>query len=134
MYISETIMSFLSFGFSFKDLYEASALAKLDNIFLSFLEECSPYLAKNLKTARHSILAPYAESTLLLDLAPYVEDFLGILFHIEKEIQSLQNNSFHLAPLYRCKRLFVQRQAAKAFSKEEAQKFDGVELKEKVGA
>ncbi|MBA3813884.1 MAG: anhydro-N-acetylmuramic acid kinase [Alphaproteobacteria bacterium] len=116
---------FLSFNFSFHDLYDASALEKLDNIFLSFLEEHSLDLTTRLKNARQSSLTKMEESALLIDLAPHVEDFMGIFFGIEKEIQTLQDLTYHLAPLYRCKRLFVQRQAAKAYSQEEAQRFDG---------
>jgi NADPH-dependent glutamate synthase beta subunit-like oxidoreductase len=125
-------MSFLSFKFSFDDLYDPSALEKLDYIFLAFLEEYSSSLTNRLKQARK--LAPHTteESALLLDLAPYVEDFLGILFCIESEIQDLQNKTFHLAPLYRCKRIFVQRQAAKAFSKEATQRFNGAHLQQEI--
>src|SRR5437868_1109191 len=105
-------MTFLSFGFSFDDLYKTSALERLDKIFLSYLAEGSPDLKNRLKSARHSVPRKSEESALLLDLAPYVEDFIGTFFCIEQEIQSLQDHTFYLAPLYRCKRLFVQRQAA----------------------
>lgn len=125
-------MTFLSFNFSFEDLHNPSALEKLDGIFLSFLKECSPDLINRLRKARQSVPIPREESALLLDLAPYVEDFIGTFFSIEQEIQSLQNLAFHLAPLYRCKRLFVQRQAAKVFSKEEAQRFDGPHLQQEI--
>lgn len=123
---------FLSFNFSFEDLHNPSALEKLDGIFLSFLKECSPDLINRLRKARQSVPIPREESALLLDLAPYVEDFIGTFFSIEQEIQSLQNHTFHLAPLYRCKRLFIQRQAAKVFSKEEAQRFDGPHLQQEI--
>lgn len=125
-------MTFLSFNFSFEDLHHSLALEKLDGIFLSFLAERSSDLAHRLINARHSSPTKIEESALLLDLAPYVEDFLGTFFSIELEIQSLQDHSFHLAPLYRCKRLFVQRQAAKAFSKEDAQNFDGLGLQQTI--
>lgn len=122
----------LPFGFSFADLYKTSALESLDKVFLSFLEESSPDLTNRLRHAREFTLPTTEESALLLDIAPYIEDFIGSFFSIEEEIQSLQNQTFHLAPLYRCKRLFVQRQAAKTFSKEEALAFNGSHLQEKI--
>lgn len=124
--------SFLSFGFTFKDLHDASALEKLDGIFLSFLKEGSSDLAERLKNARQTKPNPTEESALLLDLAPFVEDFIGNFFSLEREIQSLQDRTFHLAPLYRCKRLFIQRQAAKAFTKEDVQHFNGPHLQHKI--
>lgn len=118
--------------FSFHDLYDPLALEKLDHLFIAFLEDCSPDLTERLRRTRKSTLTPTEESALLLDLAPYVEDFLGNLFCIEENIQALQNQTYHLAPLYRCKRLFVQRQAAKAFSKEDTQKFDAPGLQKEI--
>lgn len=127
-------MTFLSFGFSFDDLYKTSALEKLDGTFLSYLAEGSLDLTNRLKDARHSFPSKTTEIALLLDLAPYLEDFIGTFFGIEQEIQALQAQAFHLAPLYRCKRLFVQRQAAKAFSKDEALSFKGLELQQRIAA
>lgn len=125
-------MSFLSFNFSFQDLYDPTALEKLDGIFLSYLNERSINLVQRLKEARNVPLKKVEESCLLLDLAPHVEEFIAAFFKIEAHVHSLQDHTFHLAPLYRCKRQFVQRQAAKAFSKEEAQQFDGLDLRQKI--
>jgi NADPH-dependent glutamate synthase beta subunit-like oxidoreductase len=127
-------MPFLSFNFTFDDLHTPSALEKLDGIFLSYLEESSSDLAKRLKNDRLTLPTKIEESALLLDLAPYVEDFLSTLFRIEQETQSLQDLTYHLSPLYRCKRLFVQRQAAKTYTKEEVQQFDGRRLKQEITA
>lgn len=122
----------LPFGFTFKDLYDAAALEKLDGIFVSFLEENVSDLSKRLIEARQAKPTPTEESALLLDIAPYVEEFIGTFFSIEKAIHALQDATFHLAPLYRCKRLFVQRQAAKAFTKEDVLSFDGLDLQHKI--
>jgi hypothetical protein len=51
---------------------------------------------------------------LLVDLAPHVEDFVGELFGIQIELKALAEAHHALAPIYSCKRLFVQRKAAKA--------------------
>lgn len=119
------MMNFLSHNFSYPDLYDHSALERLDNLFLSSLEAD---LKNRLQYARKNHPDKITESALLLDLAPYVEDFIGMFFHVESDLQALQDKTYHLAPLYRCKRLFVQRQAAKAYSREEALTFDGLKL------
>lgn len=122
-------MTFLSLGFSFEDLYLVEGLERLDQTFLHDLQKTDEELALLLKKARETPLPSLDESGLLLELAPYVEDFIGRLFCVESELANLQSVAYALAPLYRCKRLFVQRHAAKAFSKEDAQKFEGHCLK-----
>src|SRR5207245_2834993 len=107
-------------------------LERLDQTFLTYLEEGNGGLALRLQKARQIIPSSLEESTLLLDLSPYLEDFLGTLFRIEKEVTALQSQAHTLAPLYRCKRLFVQRQAAKAFSQDHAKTFKGPELKDQL--
>ncbi len=123
-------MTFLSLPFSFKDLHTAEGLERLDQTFLSHLKEWDDNIAHRLSEARRFCLSSLEESALLLDLSPYVEDFISQLFSIKKEVSALQTQTYALAPLFRCKRIFVQRIAAQAFSKEEAQSFKGELLKE----
>jgi NADPH-dependent glutamate synthase beta subunit-like oxidoreductase/NAD(P)H-flavin reductase len=125
--------TFLSSNFTFADLYTREGLIRLDKQFVAYLEESDKSLAIRLKKGRENPPnTPLEESALLLDLAPYVEDFFGVLFSVEKEIADLQAQTHVLAPLYRCKRLFVQRQAAKAYSREEALSFDGEKLRQEL--
>lgn len=130
-------MTFLSFGFTFEDLLNHLKLRELDQVFCRYLKESDEGLAHRLELARNKGLPSLEESALILDLAPYVEDFLGDLFSIQKEIITLQERTYALASLYRAKRLFVQRVAAKAYSKEEALTFDGkalqAQLAQKMG-
>ncbi len=122
-------MTFLSLNFSFEDLYTSEGLARLDAAFLNYLHECDENLQARLQAARNIPPPPLEESALLIDLGPYVEDFIGQLFRIEKKISTLQEDIHHLNPLYKCKRVFIQRQAAKAYSREEALEFKGDVLK-----
>ncbi len=126
----EQIMTFLSLDFTFEDLHTSKGLLRLDQTFLNHLKECDESLAFRLSRARLTLPSSFEESALLLDLSPYVEDFISRLFCIEKELSNLQSQTYALAPLYRCKRIFVQRIAAKAFSKEDAQQFNGAQLKQ----
>ena len=103
----------LSFGLAFDDIYAHEGLAKIDSIFLKHLEETSPSLHERLVDARRnpSALAAKPASELIVELAPYVEDFIGTLFGIESELRELQARHHELAPLYSVKRKFVQRKA-----------------------
>ena len=47
-------------------------------------------------------------------VAPHLEGFLAELFAIRAPLAELAARHEELAPLYACKRLFVQRQALKA--------------------
>lgn len=112
-------------GFTFEDLLNPLKLRELDQAFCRHLKKSDEGLAHRLELARNKSLPSLEESALILDLAPYVEDFLGELFSIQKEVATLQEQTYALTPLYRAKRLFVQRVAVKAYSKDEALTFDG---------
>jgi NADPH-dependent glutamate synthase beta subunit-like oxidoreductase/NAD(P)H-flavin reductase len=73
--------------------------------------------------------AAKAESDLIVELAPELEDFIAELFGITDDVQSLRLRHDALAPLYEVKRLFVQRRAAKKYSPDQADSFDGDALR-----
>jgi NADPH-dependent glutamate synthase beta subunit-like oxidoreductase/NAD(P)H-flavin reductase len=116
----------LAHGLRFEDLYEPAGLARLDQLFIEALKASDESLAGRLLAARAApdALEPKAESQLLLDLAGHLEDFIGHLFGIAKELAALQARHSDLAPLFSVKRLFVQRQAIKAHKPEAAASFD----------
>ncbi len=117
----------LAFGLEFEDLYEHDGLRRLDAVFLAELAVAEPLLAHRLATARSApdTLQPLQESQLIIDLAPHLEDFIGLLFGIEPEIRALAERHYELAPLFSCKRLFVQRKAVQKYKAAEAAIFDG---------
>jgi len=120
-------MTQFAFGINFDDLYQRDGLLKLDLAFVETLKATDIVLFNRFVTARAEvkILSDKEHSQLLIDIAPHVEDFIGTLFGIEKEIQLLSERHHALAPLYACKRLFVQRRAAKALTPEEAGRVNG---------
>ena len=81
-----------AFGFSFPDLYDSGALARLDAAFLDFVAGADGGLSEKLAAARRepAALAAKEESELLLALAPHLEDFIARLFGIEGEVRALQ--------------------------------------------
>jgi NADPH-dependent glutamate synthase beta subunit-like oxidoreductase/NAD(P)H-flavin reductase len=121
----------LNFGMQFAQLYSREGLRKLDALFGQELGSSAPELLTQLQQARRDpeALTPLQESTLLIELGPYVEDFIAKLFHIEADVAALARQHHALAPLYVVKRQFVQRQAAKKIKAEEAESFDGPALR-----
>jgi NADPH-dependent glutamate synthase beta subunit-like oxidoreductase/NAD(P)H-flavin reductase len=120
----------LGFGLTFQDLYDRDGLIRLDQTFLAELQDSDVALYNRLVTARldPDVLDRKAESELLVDAAPHVEDFIGRLFGISAEIKALQTTHDELAPIYTVKRLFVQRRAVKGVSAEQAAGIDGPAL------
>jgi NADPH-dependent glutamate synthase beta subunit-like oxidoreductase/NAD(P)H-flavin reductase len=117
----------LAFGLAFDDLYRREGLVQLDAIFLDELRESAPALHARLLSARENpaSLNPKQNSDLIIELAPYLEDFLGRLFGIEPELAELQSRHSELAPLYLVKRRFVQRKALTGYTVERASAIDG---------
>ena len=126
----------LNFGMHFAQLYQRDGLLALDSQFLQELSAAAPALAEQLAAARLNpeALAPKAESALLIEVGPYVEDFIARLFRIEAAVGKLAQSHHDLAPLYVIKRQFVQRNAAKKISPEEAAEFDGSALRSQLEA
>ena len=115
----------LTHDLAFADLYASEGLARIDALFL---EGLAAELRQNLLAARAAPLAGKEESALLIELAPHLEDFIGHLFGIRRELQALAERHHALAPVFTCKRLFVQRQALKTYKPEAAAAFDGEAL------
>jgi NADPH-dependent glutamate synthase beta subunit-like oxidoreductase/NAD(P)H-flavin reductase len=120
----------LQHGLSFADLYDRDGLVRLDRAFVAHLAETDLGLHDRLMTARRDpdVIEGLDESSLLVDLAPHLEDFIGELFGIAAEVRALQARHHKLAPLYSVKRLFVQRRAVKGVKEADAMAIDGAGL------
>jgi len=126
----------LGFGLAFADLYRRDGLIRLDQQFARHLREVEPALADRFVEARADpdALAGKPESELLIALAPHLEDFLVELFGIHDAVARLAARTHELAPLYSCKRLFVQRKAMSRIKAEEAAAIDGRALEAQLAA
>ena len=126
----------LAYGFVFNDLYDHAGLLRIDAVFLEFLGESDPVLRAQLEAARLNAgeLSSKAQSELLIALAPHLEDFLAGLFGIETQVRALAGRHHELAPLYSCKRMFVQRRAMTKVKPEEAAIIDGPALEAELTA
>src|SRR5213080_3307532 len=120
----------LQHGLTFPDLYDRDGLIRLDRAFVAHLAATDAALHERLMAGRADAdaLDRKAESDLLVDLAPHVEDFLGDLFGIGGEVRALQARHDKLAPLFSVKRLFVQRRAVKEVKEAEAVQLNGHQL------
>ncbi|MDP8983281.1 MAG: FAD-dependent oxidoreductase [Acidobacteriota bacterium] len=101
----------LNFNVRFEDLYQRDGLVRLDSVFLTHLQASDSDLHARLIAARANpaAIAPKDYSTLIIDAAPHLEDFITQLFGIAPEIRDLQARHHDLAPLYSVKRRFIQR-------------------------
>ena len=123
-----------AFGFSFEDLYDPAALARLDGEFARGLAAADAPLHERFAAARSQpdTLAYKEEADLLIAVAPHLDRFIARLFGIEEEWQDLVEGHHRLAPLFRVKRKFVQRRAMLKHKAEAASQFDGPALEAQV--
>ncbi len=124
------------FGFTITDLYRQEGLQRLDQKFMDFLRDGDESLHQKLGYARAhpDDLSPKDDSALLIEVAPWVEDFIARLFNIESEVKALAARHHELAPLYFCKRQFVQRRAKGKVSDAELAEIDGLALEKELAA
>lgn len=116
----------LAHGLSFDQLYRRDGLEAVDRAFVDALASADGDLSDRLLRARAvpDALSAADESALLIALAPHVDDFIGTLFGIEQDVSALARRHHELAPLFECKRQFVQRQAATKVKPEDLREFD----------
>lgn len=112
----------LAHGLTFSDLYNDAGLARIDAAFIASLPTD---LAATLTAARQTKLTGKPASELITALSPALEAFVANLFGISTEAQQLAKEHQKLNLLYSCKRLFVQRRAAKAYTAEQVDGFTG---------
>ena len=120
----------LSHGLGFNDLYDREGLARLDAAFVDWLKDANVDVHARLMAARAAPdqLAAKDESNLLIEAARPLEDFIAALFGIAPEASALRARHSVLAPLYDCKRLFVQRYVTRAIKPDAALALDGARL------
>lgn len=116
----------LAHGLHFEQLYQRDGLSALDTTFLQWLDGGDAGLGARLRCARAAPadIDAATEAALLIELSPWVDDFIGELFGIGDAVRALSARHSELAPLYACKRQFVQRQAATKVKPEALAGFD----------
>ena len=111
---AETTLN-LSQNLLFDDLYSSVGIAKINQYFSSYLHE----LDRDLHTCWRagiqdsSLLSHKDESTLILAIAPHLEEFIADLFGITTPLMTLKKSHNELSIISLIKRQFVQRFALK---------------------
>ncbi|HEX9627391.1 MAG TPA: FAD-dependent oxidoreductase, partial [Acidiferrobacterales bacterium] len=99
-------------GYSFQDLFTQEGLERLDREYLArFARRDAAMHDRLLAYRRGDALTPLAVSDLLLAGGPVLEDLLGELFGVGREIEALRERTRGHDPIFQFKRLYVQRRA-----------------------
>ena len=126
----------LGFELSFEDLYDESRLPAVDRAFLDHLAAADAEAAQALTAARQDPagLGAKEEAAVLRAIEPHFESFIATLFGIQEALAGLKARHDTLAPIYECKRLFVQRRAAKKIKPEAAREIDIAAVERELSA
>lgn len=119
----------LGFGLNFAELENLAGITKLHHIFLEFAKDHGfilPWQLTRQESASFNNLKE--ESSLLLELAPILDDFLAQLFGIEREVNTQRQQHKDFDIIYECKRKFVQRVAVKKYQPEQLLAIDFAEI------
>ncbi len=100
-------------GFTYRDLFHAQGLLRLDAAFLAQLHTAQPQQHAALSAYRDGTqqFSALQESELLLACAPLLEEFTAALFGVTPEVELLRNATLAHDPVFAFKKLFVQRRA-----------------------
>ena len=132
----ERMMLSLAFGLRFADLYSVDGARAIDRHFGEHLQNADAALAERFAAARAApgALDRKGEASLLIDIAPHLENFVAKLFGIEVAVRALEARHHECAPLFAVRRQFVQRKAMNAHKPDVAATFDGAALRAELDA
>lgn len=106
-------------GFTFKELFHAEGLNRLDQDFLAFLKTQDPIKYEKLLGYRQKILlSPSETSELLIDCAKILEEFIAELFNIQELLAISQAKTISLNPLSTFKKYYILRRAKKELNRQ----------------
>ena len=113
----------LSFDLGFQDLYTPEGLSKIDDIFIQYVQKANAELCDKIVSFRKQTVEDEEvdllgsmfqgeESELLLKIAIILEKFICQLFGVEEDIRSRKDADDIYNTLYKCNKLFIQKQVA----------------------
>lgn len=105
-------------GFTFKELFEADALQRLDQLFLAYLHKEDAVLQASLIAYRLKLrtFSPKETGDFLIEVARYFEFFLAAFFNIEDAVKEAQLEVLSQDPVFLFKQWFVLREAKRKLS------------------
>ncbi len=119
------------FGLKYPDLYDPQVLENLTVQFYEFVRSRNSLLHarfNDYQATRGVGMPPPAVSSLLEEMAEQLGAFLGTLFQVERELDTLRQRANHEKALFECKREFFVRRVLKKYSKEQGLQIDRVSL------
>ena len=122
-------------GFAYYDLHNPNKLSELTEIFYSELREKNPQLYE--RFAQYAQLqgegfTETEKSFLLVEVAPYLSQFIAKIFGIEKEIRNWKNESEKTKIIFYVKKEFFIRRVLKKYSEENSKTLRREELNEQI--
>ncbi|MBI3776729.1 MAG: FAD-dependent oxidoreductase [Gammaproteobacteria bacterium] len=117
-------------GFSYRDLFDAHGLQRLDSVFLAQLQAKHPQQHDALRAYRSGAqtFPALEESALLLACAPLLEEFVSTLFGVTHEVALLRDATLAHDPVFVFKKQFVQRRARRRLlAKDELESFSALD-------
>ena len=116
-----------NFNLSFSDLYEREGLIKLNQKFEDFLAQKDAKIAADFSALKNNIagFSDLQKSEILINISRILEEFLSLIFNIEKENLDLKKRHQNLQELILVRRDFIQRNIAKKFTSA-PEGFDGI--------
>ncbi|MEP7271145.1 MAG: hypothetical protein ABI882_06550, partial [Acidobacteriota bacterium] len=102
--------------YTYADLYSPERLASLDRAFLAYLAAADKKVATEFDRYRAALGGGFSErdeSNLLVGTAPYLAEFVALLFDVADQRNLLMQKARDQAAIFEFKKLFVQRRVRK---------------------
>lgn len=106
-------------GFAFDELFQAEALERLDKRYLAYLQAQDAGLHDDLLAYRlkYKNFTPKQISSLLIECARYLDEFIGDLFNIQQAVKDAQLAVLSNDPIFLFKQWYVLREAKRKLNK-----------------
>ena len=104
----------LNFGLNYSDLYSNEGIAKIDDLFLEYLEKEDSESHQELQDSRKSAEERFTPQ-LLIKLSKKLESFIAELFNIKNELETYYKTREYSKLLYEIKRNFIHRFALQKY-------------------
>ncbi|MBM4166877.1 MAG: pyridine nucleotide-disulfide oxidoreductase [Ignavibacteria bacterium] len=124
-------------NFSYQDLYNSEKLSELTHVFYSEVQKENPKLFQRFDAYRlsngHSI-SETEISSLLVEMASYVNDFVARLFGIENEIRAIKKSILREQIIFQFKKEFFVRRTLKKIQKNFVEQLSLVKADEHISS
>ncbi len=122
-------------GFAYADLYSPERLKALNEVFAQVIQEKDPALFSSFHAYQNNPeqrLSPPEESELLVQVGVHLSEFISKLFNIGNEREALIEKVQSIKPIFRYKKMFVQKRVLKKYTTEDLVSLDYETLNDKV--